>query len=304
MFKYKGEIALFIVAIFWGMGFVGTAVAVEYFSVFELLAIRFWIAALILTILFFKSFKAIDKLNIKFGIIIGTFLFLGFLFQTVGIRFTTPSKNAFLTSSNVVIVPLIGHLFYKRKIGIYNTLGSILMLVGIGCLSYNKDLSMNIGDILTLVGAVMFAFHIFYISEFIKRGADSTLLSIIQLYVVAIYSTIATLFTDSIVPTTSFRSGLIAVVYLGIFSTALAFFLQVSSQRTTSETKTAIILSTEALFGTLFSVLILKEQISNLGVIGCIIIFIAILIAEVKPKFILNIVEKYKATFYKNKATE
>lgn len=295
MSKGKGEIILFVVAILWGLGFIATAMGIERFGVFEILAMRFWIASILLSITFFKHIKNIDMKNFKFGFFVGTLIFLGFTFQTFGVSLTTPSKNAFLTSTNVVIVPLIGYLFYKRKLDIYNLIGALLTLLGIGFISYNPNFSVNLGDVLTLICAVFFALHIFYTSEFLKKGADVISISIVQMFVVAIYSTIALCFTGSNIIEV-FHSGdylkpTLAILYSGIFSTALCYYLQTLGQQYTSESKAAIIMSTESIFGAIFSVILLHEVLPTTTIIGCVIVFIAVLFTELKPK---NIFKKPK----------
>ncbi len=287
MNNFRGEFGLFITAILWGLGFVATALGIEAFSVIEVLALRFWVASIVLTLLFFKHLKKIDKKNLIYGFVLGSFLFFAFYFQTLGLTYTTTSKNAFLTSTNVVIVPLIGLLFYNRTLDIYNTIGALLTLLGIGFISYNPDFSINIGDMITLFCAVLFAFHIFYTSEFNKREGNATLMSIIQMYVVAMYSTIALLFTDfslgTFVSELSFDTSLLAILYSGVFSTAICFYLQTTSQKYTSESKAAIILSTEAIFGAIFSVILLNEILPPTTIVGCIIVFCAVLFTETKP---------------------
>lgn len=293
--KGKGELILLVVAVLWGLGFVATAMGIESFSVFEILTLRFWIASILLSVIFFKHLKKIDKTNLKYGFIVGTFIFLGFTFQTWGVSLTTASKNAFLTSTNVIIVPLIGYLFYKRKLDFYNLVGAILTLLGIGLISYNPDFTVNLGDILTLICAVFFALHIFYTAEFLKRGANVTSIAIVQMYVVAIYSTIALCITGSNISEV-LMSGeaikpIIAILYSGVFSTALCYYLQTVGQQYTSESKAAIIMSTEAIFGAIFSVLLLHEVLPPTTIFGCLIVFIAVLFTELKP----NVFKKNKS---------
>ncbi len=287
MSKYLNELCLILVAMFWGLGFPATQIGLDSYGVIQFLAIRFWVAGLCLTLIFFKSFIKIDKENIKFGVILGVILFSAYYVQTLGLTFTTASKNAFITATNVVFVPLLGLIFYKRKFDIYNILGSIFTFIGIGFISYQKDLSINIGDFLTLICAVLFALHMIYISEFIKKGADTTQITIVQMYTVAILATVIVLVTGkSFAPHDSgenFMISVICILYSGILATAVAFFLQIRVQKNLSESKTVIILSMEAVFGALFSIIILNETLSLTTVLGCVIILGAVLFTELKP---------------------
>lgn len=115
MSKYIGEIMLFTTAIIWGSGFAFSAISLDYFTPYQILAIRFSVGVLILSIIFYNRLKHIKKSTIKRGFILGFLLYLAFLLQTVGLQYTTPSKNAFITAINVVIVPFIAFLWTKGK---------------------------------------------------------------------------------------------------------------------------------------------------------------------------------------------
>ncbi len=290
MSKYKNELCLILVAMFWGLGFPATQIGLESFGVMEFLAIRFWVASICLSILFFKTFIKIDKVNIKYGIILGIMLLSAYYVQTLGLTYTTASKNAFITATNVVFVPFLGLIFFKRKFDIYNILGAILTFIGIGFISYQKDFTINIGDVLTLMCAILYALHMIYIAEFQKKGADTKQIAIVQMYVVAILATTVVLLSGkTLAPKDTGESIMISVIcilYSGILATAIAFFLQMKVQEKLSETKTVIILSTEAVFGSLFSILIVHDKLEITTAIGCIIVLGAVLFTELKPNIL------------------
>ena len=284
MQKYMGEIALSITAIIWGSGFVASAIALEHFTPYQILAIRFIIGAIILSVIFHKRLKNIKKATIIQGAIIGIFLYLAFALQTVGLQYTTPSKNAFLTAVNVVIVPFIAFVMYKRKIDSYELFGAILAMIGVGVLSLKLSAGVNIGDLLTLGCAFGFAFHIFYTAKYVK-DSDPVLLTLIQMMTAAIIGVIVVLFKGE----TSFtvqREGVLSLLYLGVFSTTIAYLLQTVAQKMITETKAAIILSTESFWGMVFSVAILNEAMTIKMVLGAILILVAIIISETKLPFL------------------
>ena len=279
-----GEIALSITAIIWGSGFVASAIALEHFTPYQILAIRFIIGAIILSVIFHKRLKNIKKATIIQGAIIGIFLYVAFALQTVGLQYTTPSKNAFLTAVNVVIVPFIAFVMYKRKIDIYELFGAILAMIGVGVLSLKLSAGVNIGDLLTLGCAFGFAFHIFYTAKYVK-DSDPVLLTLIQMMTAAIIGVIVVLFKGE----TSFavqREGVLSLLYLGVFSTTIAYLLQTVAQKMITETKAAIILSTESFWGMVFSVAILNEAMTIKMVLGAILILVAIIISETKLPFL------------------
>ena len=119
----------------------------------------------------------------------GAALFIGFSLQIIGLQYTTPSKNAFLTATNVVIVPFIAFLICRKKVGFRGTIGAVLAIVGVGLLSLDKDLSLGLGDGLTLICAVGFAFQIFLTSIFVKKYRASVL-NFIQMCTAGILSLI------------------------------------------------------------------------------------------------------------------
>ncbi|MEH7252495.1 DMT family transporter [Neobacillus niacini] len=284
MQKYMGEIALSITAIIWGSGFVASAIALEHFTPYQILAIRFIIGAIILSVIFHKRLKNINKATIIQGAIIGIFLYLAFALQTVGLQYTTPSKNAFLTAVNVVIVPFIAFVMYKRKIDIYELTGAVLAMIGVGVLSLKLSAGVNIGDLLTLGCAFGFAFHIFYTAKYVK-DSDPVLLTLIQMMTAAIIGVIVVLFKGE----TSFavqREGVLSLLYLGVFSTTIAYLLQTVAQKMITETKAAIILSTESFWGMVFSVAILNESMTIKMVLGAILILVAITVSETKLPFL------------------
>lgn len=284
MKKYMGEIGLMITAIIWGSGFVASAVSLEHYTPYQILAGRFLIGTLILCLVFYKKLRYIKKSTLLKGTILGLFLYIAFALQTVGLQYTTPSKNAFLTAVNVVIVPFIGFLLYKRKIDLFELGGAILALVGIAVLSLKLSTGINIGDLLTLCCAVGFAFHIFYTAKFVK-DEDAVLLTIIQMVTAAVIGWIVVGFKGE----TSFSlesEGLLPLLYLGVFSTTIAYLLQTVAQKFITETKAAIILSTESFWGTAFSVVILSEVLTTKMIIGAILILGAILLSETKFSFI------------------
>ncbi|MCT6922658.1 DMT family transporter [Metasolibacillus sp.] len=283
MKKYMGDAMMLITAIVWGSGFVVVAIALKYLTAYQVMAGRFLLAAIILLILFGYRLKGLRWSVVWKGAILGTILYIAFAFQTVGLEYTTASKNAFITAVNVVIVPLIAFIFYKRKIDGYEMLGSILALIGIGLLSLQGSFKMNIGDILTLICAVGFAFDIFYTNYFVQKE-DALTLTIVQFVTAAVIGTLVVIIQGDI-PTTIAKEGMYAIIYLAVFSTTLAYVLQNVAHKYTTATKAAIILSTEALFGTLFAILFLHEVLTLKMTIGAVMIMLAILIAELKPAY-------------------
>ena len=283
MQKYKGELLMLITAVMWGSGFVGMAKGLEHWSVFQLMAGRFFLASVILTLVFYKKLKLINKAVLWKGATLGAILFVAFAIQTWGLEYTTPSKNAFLTAINVIIVPIIAYVIYKRRIDRFEFIAAGVAIVGIGFLSLQDSLTINIGDFRSILCAFAFAFDIFYTNVFVKTE-DALALTIVQFYTATICSVIGVVILGDY-PTTYSAEGLGIIVYLAVFCTGVAYVCQNIGMQYANPTKSAIILSTEALFGTMFSVLLLNELLTGRMIVGCILIFFAILFAEIKPTF-------------------
>jgi len=283
MGKYKGELLMLITAIMWGSGFVGMAIGLEHWTVFQLMAGRFTLAAIILALIFHKKLRLINKSVLWKGATLGAILFTAFVIQTYGLAYTTPSKNAFLTSINVLIVPIIAYVVYKRGFDRYEIIAAFMAVVGIGFLSLTNDFTINFGDMLSILCAVAFAFDIFYTNVFVKKE-DALALTVVQFVTAALLSIAGVLILGEI-PTVVSSEGIYSIVYLAVFCTFVAYVCQNVGMQYANPTKSAIILSMESLFGTLFSVWILHEILTGRMIVGCVLILIAVLFAEVKPRF-------------------
>ncbi len=282
-FLMKGEMLLLFATFIWGTGFVATDIALDYMSPFQTMALRFFVGAVILLFVFWKKLLSCEnfKQNLFHGSILGMILFSAFALQTVGLKYTTPANNAFITGINVIFVPIIG-LFYLRGFELRSIIAAVLALVGVSVLSYEKSQAINIGDLLTLGCALAYAFHIFYISEFLKKGSNAVFLSTVQLVVSFALSLAVITFSGELSFANVEPRGIYSVIYLGIFSTAIAFLLQTLAQKRIPETRAAIIMTTEALFGALFSIILGRESFTLKLLIGGLVIIAAILIAETK----------------------
>ncbi|MEE1131643.1 MAG: DMT family transporter [Caryophanon sp.] len=283
MAKYKGELLMLITALMWGSGFIGMNIGLEYLTVLQLMAGRFTLATIILCIVFHKKLKLINKAVLWKGAVLGAILFLAFVIQTYGLLYTTPSKNAFLTALNVIFVPLLAYIIYKRRFDRFEIFAAAVAIIGIGFLSLQGSMTMNIGDLLSIACALAFAFDIFYTNVFVKTE-DALALTIVQFMTASLLSLVTAGFVGELTTNVP-QEGIYAIVYLAIFCTVIAYVCQNIGMQYANPTKSAIILSTEALFGTILSVIILHELLTGRMIVGCVLIFLAILIAEVKPTF-------------------
>lgn len=283
MKKWLAIGALILVTVIWGGGFVASDIALESMKPFQIMMVRFLLASVLMGVISRGQRKSEEKLKdragaIKAGVLMGVTLFMGFAFQIIGLQYTTPSKNAFLTALNVVIVPFIAFVILKKKIGAKGIIGAVMSVFGVALLSLNGNFTVSLGDGLTLFCAVGFAFQIFFTSEFVKKYPVSVL-NTVQMFTAFVLSAISLMiFGENDFQVTT--QGWLSALYLGVVSTTICYLLQTACQKYIDETKAAIILSMESVFGTIFSILILHEVVTVRMVIGCAVILAAVIISN------------------------
>ena len=283
MKKWLAIGALILVTVIWGGGFVASDIALESMKPFQIMMVRFLLASVLMGVISRGQQKSEEKLKdragaIKAGVLMGVTLFMGFAFQIIGLQYTTPSKNAFLTALNVVIVPFIAFVILKKKIGAKGIIGAVMSVLGVALLSLNGDFTVSLGDGLTLLCAVGFAFQIFFTSEFVKKYPASVL-NTVQMFTAFVLSAISLMiFGENDFHVTT--QGWLSVLYLGVVSTTICYLLQTACQKYIDETKAAIILSMESVFGTIFSIMILHEVVTVRMIIGCAVILAAVIISN------------------------
>ncbi len=286
--RYLSDFSLLFVAAVWGGGFVAVKDALNTLTPMFLMAIRFVMAAAILYLFLFKWIGKLTKEDFKKGSVVGVILFLAFSAQTIGLQYTTASKQGFLTATYVVMVPLLSWVIYRKAPGFKAFVGSVITILGIGLISFhgNSSFSLNLGDSLTLLCALLFAAHIISI-EFFAKDMNVFKLAFLQIAVAAVLFVITAFIVEPIPEPLSARAWF-AIVYLAIFSTFLCFTVQTVAQKYTTSSHASIILSLESVFAAIFGVLLLKEHMSPMMLVGCGLIFSAILIVELnfkkKPK--------------------
>ena len=282
----QAEIYLLGIVVIWGSTFAIIKGILDQIMPFTFLAYRFFWAAFILGLIFWKRLKNIDKMILKKGSLIGIFLFLGYTFQTVGLKYTTATKAGFITGLSVVLVPIISHFFIREKISKNSILGVILAFIGLWFLNYNSSFIFNFGDFLVLLCAVSFAMHIISVGLYVRK-VDYVLLVIVQLTTVFVLSFLMALFFERPGIHLYYPSGVWwSIILTGIFATALAFYIQNKFQRYSTATKTAITFSGEPIFGAIFAYLLLGEKVGLIAWIGGLLIIFGMIISQREEKIL------------------
>lgn len=274
------DLILLLVAFLWGTTFVGGKFALNYFTPLYIISIRFILAFSMMAIGFRKELKKITKKDIKGGAIVGTILFVAFATQLVALQYTEAGKQAFLAGTYVVMVPFISWWLHKKKPDNSSFLGAFICFLGIGLLTINASFTISFGDGLTLFSSIFFAGHIISNGYFVDE-IGPVKLTIVQFGTVALLSTISAVIFEPF-PTNVEANGIYALLYLGVLCTGIAYFLQTIGQKYALSTHTAIILSLEAVFGSILALMILGEVFTFKMLLGCGSILAAILIIELK----------------------
>lgn len=277
---------LLCTALIWGFSFVVIKDSLDLIPPSYILAFRFTLASLVLGCLFHKKLRALNKQIIKQGAFLGLLLFLSYLFQTIGLDYTTAGKNAFLTTIYVVLVPFLHWIINRKKPNKYCIIAAFLAIWGIGLLSLQGDFTINIGDALTLVSGFGYALHMIYIDKYTKV-CSAVLLTILQLFFGGVFSWLTAPILDGGFPTAVFQPNMIAgMLYLGLFCTMVAFLLQNVCQKYTSPSATSLLLSLESVFGAIFSAIFLAERMTLRMYTGCLLLFAGVILAETRLQFL------------------
>lgn len=276
--------ALLVATLIWGSTFIIFKDAMNGLPPLFILAFRYLVATVILSAVFFKKLRLINKTYLWQGAVLGVFLAAAYIFQTYGLQGTTPGKNAFLTAVYCVLVPFVSWAFFGGRPDRFNFLAAATCLAGIGFVSLDGDLSVMPGDWLTLVGGVFFALHIAFVARF-NSDKDAVTLTLVQFFTAGVICGAGSLCFETL-PSSVPPAAWMEIIYLAVCGTAVAMLLQNVGQKYVSSSSAAIILSLEALFGVLFSVIFGYENLSVKLVIGFALIFFAIITSETKWKFV------------------
>ncbi len=282
--SFYAKAALVLATIIWGTSFVIIKDTVDLISPNYLMALRFTGAFILLCVIFFKKLGKINFETLWQGALIGVFLYLAYYWQTFGIMFTTPGKNAFLTAVYCVLVPFLAWISKGPRPDRWNLIAAIMCITGIGLISLNGDFAIGKGDFYTLIGGFFFACHMVAVAKF-ANGKDPIIITILQFASAAVCFWATTLISEG-VPEAVTADAIPAVIYLCLFCTATALLLQNFGQKHTLPSSAALILSLESVFGTFFSAILGRENLTIRMICGFALIFFAIIVSETKFSFL------------------
>ena len=291
-FPAKNLLLLFLTAVIWGTAFVAQSVGMDHIGPFTFNAIRSLVGglALIPAILIFGRMKSEErrreeraqrKTLLLGGVFCGLALGIASCLQQVGIQYTTVGKAGFITALYIVIVPILG-LFFRKKVGPKLWVSVVIAILGLYLLCMTDGLSLGQGDLLVLLCAFAFSIHILVIDYFSPK-TDGVALSCIQFFVCGILS----LFPMFLAETPVWSAILdcwIPILYAGVLSCGVAYTLQILAQKHTDPTVASLLLSLESVFAAIAGAIILHEQLAPRELAGCVLMFAAIIIAQLPSK--------------------
>ncbi len=293
----KGTLILGLAAFIWGMAFVAQNIIGKSVPTFTVNALRSFIAAIFLLILwwlifrkkgesFFPKEKPLKKKFYLGGIICGICLTVASNLQQFGISLypknaPTEAHSGFLTALYVILVPIFS-VFLRKKVGLLVWLGGILASVGIYLLCFAGGIDgFYIGDLIVFTCAIAFSFHILSVDKYVGI-IGGVKLSIIQFFTVGILSLIlATIFDLKTLDFKAVCDGMLPILYLGIMSSGIAYTLQLIGQKYAEAAVASITMSFESVFAVLGGVLFSSGTLSLNEIIGCVVMFAAIIVAQI-----------------------
>ena len=298
---------LCLTALIWGSAFVAQSVGMESVESFTFGGIRTLLGALMLVPFILIRDRAsakkmsseelafrkkTDKKTLKYGVILGIVFCIATNFQQFAFTFpeASPGKIAFITAMYMFFVPLLGLIFLKKRVSLLTWLCVVLGFVGLYflCVTPGDIASVGMGDILTFICAVFFAVHILMVEKF-APDVDGVKLSCVQFLVSGIITSVLMfIFEDPQI--SAIKSAILPILYSGIMSCGVAYTFQIIGQKYTEATLASIIMCTESVFAVLTGALILSDIPSARELIGCVIMFSAIVVSELSG----TIMEKFR----------
>ncbi len=288
--KTKNAFMLILTAFIWGTAFVAQSVGMDYLGPFTFNGVRSIIGgiALLPCIAFLNRINGVQKKAegsrrdlIVGGIACGLLLFAASSLQQVGIQYTTAGKAGFITAFYIVIVPVLG-IFLGKKTGWKVWLAVALALAGLYFLCITEKFSVGKGDILIFICALVFSVHILVIDYFSPK-VDGVKMSCIQFFVCGIVS-LPLMFGLETPRISAMLAGIVPLLYAGVLSCGVAYTLQIVGQKNVNPAVASLILSLESCFSVLAGWLVLGERLSVREGTGCVLMFAAIILAQLPDK--------------------
>jgi drug/metabolite transporter (DMT)-like permease len=280
MSKFKADLGLLAATVFWGTTFILSKIILENISLFTYLAIRLSLAAIIMIIISLPFRKQFNSAVLHDGMILGVFLFLSYLFQMWGLKYTSAINAGFITGMHVVFVPVFLTLIFKDRPKISSAIGVLFAATGLYFFSGGDFYALNKGDILVFFCAFSVTFHVIFTARFAPKH-NVYLLTTVQLCTIALLSILLMFFENPVILVTSWKLTAL-IIYLALFGTVFTFIMQTAMQRFTTATRAALVFTMEPVFTAIFAFIIAGETLQKSGWLGGGFILTGMVIAEIE----------------------
>ena len=284
MKELKYRAALLTCALIWGCAFVAQSSAMAHVGPLTFTCIRSFIAAAVLAAMmpFFPSGHKVEPRRLwKGGVITGVLLCLGASTQQIGIQYTTVAKAGFLSALYVIIVPFLS-VFLRQKVRKTVWAAAVIALAGLYILSAAGGSGFAYGDLMIILCAFIYSLHIMAIGRW-SPGLDGIRYSCVQFLTAGILCLVPALLTEEI-SLAAVLQAKTEILYAGVLSSGAAYTLQIYGQKHTEPSVASLLLSLESVFAAIFGFLLLHQTMELREVLGCAMIFAAIVLAEYRPK--------------------
>jgi drug/metabolite transporter (DMT)-like permease len=286
------ELLLLLAALIWGFAFTAQRVGMEYMGPFLFNGIRFGLGGMALWGFISLSKNRTVEISPEYlphpkrflwtgGLVAGLLVFTGASLQQTGMVYTTAGNAGFITGLYVVFVPLLG-LFLRHRPGIMVWVGALMAAAGMYLLSVTSEFQISKGDLYVLGCALVWAFHVLYLS-YLSPRVDALKLAVMQYMVTSILSMVLAIFFE-IIRWQAIVDAIVPILYGGLFSVGIAYTLQIVGQKKTPPSHAAIILSMEAVFAAFGGWLILHEVLTSRALLGCALMLAGMLLAQVRRR--------------------
>lgn len=296
--ELSSALLLFLAAFIWGVAFVAQSVGMDYVGPFTFNGCRFLIGGLVLTPFALirkrkyeknNSFQSLTEEEQKKhkrttligGLCCGIAICVASSFQQAGMQYTSVGKAGFITALYIILVPVLG-IFMKKKATPIIWVGVVLAAIGFYFLCITESFSINYGDILLFCCAICFSFHILIIDYFAPK-ADGVALSCIQFWFSGIVCMSVAIVRETPNLSAIFQAA-VPVLYAGVMSCGVAYTLQIIGQKNMKPTIASLILSLESVISVLAGWVILQEVLTGRQLLGCILVFAAVILAQIPVK--------------------
>ena len=280
----------------WGGTFLFTKIGLQLTSPALYVILRYTIALIICLIVFGKNLKGMSRHVILSGFVLGMFFSGGFLLQTIGLKFTTISKSAFITGVSVVLTPITYWIVERRKIGLWQITGVVIVFIGLWIFTNPDFKNINLGDALTLFSTILWALYITYMNVFTKgrtsfvETSQIVMMQFITALPVAVIYFL--LFESAHTYLIINYNLLISLAFNGIIASFFLTVIHTSVQRYTTPVKAALIFSLEPIIASLLAFFFMKEIMTSIEMIGGTMLIIGILLSETGDYFLGRMLKK------------